>query len=153
MAIHSSILAWEILWTEEPGRLRPIGSQTVRDKWRDLACSMRWQITSNVHPLNEYHTQNFARFVFPSHKLIFSKYKHWRFNWASLVPQVVKNPPAVWKTWGQSLGWEDPLEEGMATHSNILPGKFPWTEESGGLQPMGSQIVGNDWAPEHSALI
>ena len=40
---------------------------------------------------------------------------------ASLVAQLVKNPPAMWETWDQSLGWEDPLEKGTATHSNILP--------------------------------
>ena len=44
----------------------------------------------------------------------------------------------------QSLGWEDPLEEGMATHSSILPWRIPWTEEPGGLQSMGSQRVGHD---------
>ena len=43
------------------------------------------------------------------------------------------------KTWVQSLGWEDPLEEGMATHTSILAWKIPWTEELGGLQPMGLQ--------------
>ena len=43
------------------------------------------------------------------------------------------------KTWVQSLHWEDPLEEGMATHSSILPWRIPWTEEPGGLQSMGSQ--------------
>ena len=42
-------------------------------------------------------------------------------SWASLVAQVVKNPPATWETWVQSLGWEDPLEKGKATHSSILP--------------------------------
>ena len=45
----------------------------------------------------------------------------------------VKNLPAMQKTWVQSLGWEDPLEEEMATHSNIPPWRIPWTEESGGL--------------------
>ena len=40
--------------------------------------------------------------------------------WASLVAQLVKNPPAMWETWVRSLGWEDPLEKGMATYSNIL---------------------------------
>ena len=44
---------------------------------------------------------------------------------ASLVAQTVKNPPAVWETWAQSLGWEDPLEEGMATHSSILAQRIP----------------------------
>ena len=63
---------------------------------------------------------------------------------ASLVVQTVKNPPTMWKTWVQSLGWEDPLEEGMATHSNILSWRIPWTEEPGGLQSMGSQRVRRD---------
>ena len=46
---------------------------------------------------------------------------------ASLVAQLVKNPPAMQETWGQSLGWEDPLEEGIATHSSILAWRIPWT--------------------------
>ena len=46
-------------------------------------------------------------------------------DWASLVAQMVKNPPAMWETWAQSLGWEDPLEEGMATHSSILAWRIP----------------------------
>ena len=62
---------------------------------------------------------------------------------ASLVPQIVKNLPALWETLVRSLGWEDPLEEGMATHSSILAWRIPWTEESGGLQPVGSQRVGH----------
>ena len=49
-----------------------------------------------------------------------------QFSWASLVTQLVKNPPAVWETWLPSLGWEDPLEEGMATHSSILAWRTPW---------------------------
>ena len=49
----------------------------------------------------------------------------------SLVAQTVKNLPVMWKTWVQSLGWEDPLEKGMATHSSILAWRIPWTEEPG----------------------
>ena len=54
-----------------------------------------------------------------------------RYSWASLMAQLVKNLPAMRETWVQSLGWEDPLEKGKATHSNILPGEFdglysPW---------------------------
>ena len=49
-------------------------------------------------------------------------------KWASLVAQVVKNLPAMWKTRVQSLGWEDPLKKGMATHSGILAWRIPWTE-------------------------
>ena len=52
---------------------------------------------------------------------------------ASLITQSVKNLPAVQETWVQFLGREDPLEEGMATHSSILAWRIPWTEESGGL--------------------
>ena len=62
---------------------------------------------------------------------------------ASLVVHMVKNPPAVWETWVRSLGWEDPLEEGMATHSSILAWRTPWTEEPGRLPSMGSQRVGH----------
>ena len=54
------------------------------------------------------------------------------FHRASLVAQVIKNPPAKQETWVQSLGWEDLLEEGMATYSSILAWKIPWTEEPGG---------------------
>ena len=43
-----------------------------------------------------------------------------QYSWASLMAQVVKNPPVTWETWVRSLGWEDPLEKGMATHSSIL---------------------------------
>ena len=54
---------------------------------------------------------------------------------------MVKNLPAVWETWVQSLGREDPLEKGIATHSIILAWRIPWTEEPGGLQG-----VGHNWA-------
>ena len=59
-----------------------------------------------------------------------------------LGSSMVKNPPAMQEmqeTWVQSLGWEDPLEEGMVTHSSILAWRIPWTEEAGGLQFVGSQ--------------
>ena len=63
---------------------------------------------------------------------------------ASVVDQMVKNLPAMQETGVQALVWEDPLEEGMATHSSILAWRIPWTEEPGGLQSMGSQRVGHD---------
>ena len=56
---------------------------------------------------------------------------------ASLVPQPVKILPAMQETWVQSLGWEDPLEKEMATHSSILAWEILWTEEPGGLQSTG----------------
>ena len=60
------------------------------------------------------------------------------------MAQTVKNPPAMWKTGVRSLGWEDPLEKGMATHSSILAWGIPRTEEPGGLQSTGLQRVGSD---------
>ena len=54
-------------------------------------------------------------------------------HWASLVGQMVKNPPEMQETWIQSLSWEDPLEKGTATHSSILSWRIPWTEEPGRL--------------------
>ena len=60
------------------------------------------------------------------------------------MAQTVKNPPVMWETWVQSLGWEDPLEEGMATHSSILARRIPWIGEPGRLQSMGSQRVRHD---------
>ena len=62
---------------------------------------------------------------------------------------MVKNPPAVWETWVWSLGWEDPLEESMVTHSSILAWRIPWTEEPGELESMASQRVGYDWVTKH----
>ena len=59
-----------------------------------------------------------------------------QYSWAFLVAQLVKNLPAMWETWVQSVGWEDPLEKGKATHSSILAWRIPWTEEPGGLQSM-----------------
>ena len=63
---------------------------------------------------------------------------------ASLVAQRVKRLPAMQETWVRSLGWEDPLEKEMATHSSTLAWKIPRTEEPGGLQSMGSLRVGHD---------
>ena len=60
------------------------------------------------------------------------------------MAQMVKNLPAVLKTGVQSLGQEDTLEKGMATHSSILAWRIPWTEEPGGQQSMGSLRVGHD---------
>ena len=63
---------------------------------------------------------------------------------ASLVAQRLKHLPAMWETWVRSLGWEDPLEKEMATHSSILAWRIPRREESGRLQSTGLQRVGHD---------
>ena len=68
--------------------------------------------------------QTFSR-CSQQHQQIFVKKK----IWASLVAQLVKNPPAMQETWIQSLGWEDPLEKGKATHSSILAWRSPWSHK------------------------
>ena len=71
---------------------------------------------------------------------------------ASLVAQLIKNPPAMWETWVRSLGRDDPLEKEMANHSSILAWKIPWTEEPGGLQSTGLQRFGHHWATNTTQL-
>ena len=60
-----------------------------------------------------------------------------RLSFILLVAQTVKNLSAMWETWVRPLGWEDPLEEGLVTHSSILAWRIPWTVEPGGLQSLG----------------
>ena len=62
----------------------------------------------------------------------------------SLVAQTVKHLPTMRETWVRSLGWEDPLEKEMATHSSTLAWKILWIEEPGGLQTLGLQRVGHN---------
>ena len=80
----------------------------------------------------------FYEVMIPEDMIHYSFFPHVTFI-ASLMAQMVENLPAVQETWVQCLVWEDPLEEGMATRSSILAWRIPWTEESGRLQPMGSQ--------------
>ena len=90
-----------------------------------------------------------------SHNLKASILWYSAFRWlgASLVAQRLKCLPAVRETWVRSLGQEDPLEKEMATHSSILAWRIPWTEEPGGLQSMGSQRAGHDWATSLQMVI
>ena len=106
MATHSSIPAWRIPGTEEPGRLQSLGSQESDTTERLRDASMH-TLKSSLDSL-----------------------------WASLVAQSVKNTPVVQETWVRSLGWKDPLEKEMATHSSVLAWKISWTQEPGGLQSM-----------------
>ena len=115
MATHSSVLAWRIPRTAEPGGLPSMGSHRVRHNWSDLAAAVGNVLYSDV----------FVQF------------------WASLVAQSIKNLPAVQETWLRSLGQEDPKEQEMATDSSILPWKTLWTEEPSRLQSMGSRRFSN----------
>ena len=67
-----------------------------------------------------------------------------QYSWASVVAQMIKNLPATWETWVQSLGWEDPLKEGMATHSSILAWRILIVKEAWWATVHGSQRVGHD---------
>ena len=66
------------------------------------------------------------------------------------MAQTVKNPPAVLETWVRSLGWEDPLENRMATHSSILAWRIPWTEEPGGSCPWDVRVRARTHTHTHS---
>ena len=83
---------------------------------------------------------------FPRHLLHLAVSELYPFiiNWASLVAQTVKHLPAMQETWVRSLGWKDPLENKMATHSSTLAQKIPWMEEPGRLQSMKLQRVRHD---------
>ena len=72
------------------------------------------------------------------------------YSWASPVAQTVKNPPAMWETWVQPVGWEDSLEEGMATYSSILAWRIPIDRGAWRVQSMRSQRVGHDWVTKPS---
>ena len=74
-------------------------------------------------------------------------------SWASLKPQMVKNLHAVQETWVLSLGQEDPLQKGMATHSSILAWKIPWREEPGRLHSLGSQSVWLNHVTKNTAAV
>ena len=69
---------------------------------------------------------------------------------ASLLAQMVKSLPAMWETWVQSLGQEDPLEKELATHCSILAWRISWTEEPGRLESMGSQKVNTNERLTHT---
>ena len=120
------------------------------NRWRDIPCSWVGRI-NNVKmtlPPNAMYRYNVIPIKLPmtfftelEQKTSQFIWKHSHKNRASLVAQLVKNPPATQETPVQFLGWEDPLEKGMATYSSILPGESPQTEEPGRLQSTDSQRV------------
>ena len=166
----TSTLAWKIPWTEEPGRLQSMGSQSqipLRDftftfhfhalekEMASHSSILAWRIPGMGEPL--------GLLSMGSHRV--------RHDWSNLaaaaaaalylgasqVALVVKNPPAnagdLRETWVQSLGWKDPLEEGMATHSRILALRIPWTEEPRGLQSTESQTSTTEATYMHTCKI
>ena len=144
MVTHSSILAWRIPWTEEPGRLQSIESQRVRHDWSNLAFTHNLIIPA-------------LDFILLSIWVLYSIFPHT----ISLLPGIlqesqlctIKNPPSMQETQEKqvwSLGQEDSLKKEMATHYSTLAWKIPWTEEPGGLPSMRSERVTRNWATEHA---
>ena len=82
----------------------------------------------------------FCLLFFINHTEISIKLKYYFIVWASLAALMVNNPPAIPETRVRSLGWEDLLEKGMATHSSTLAWRIPWTEEPGGLQSISRRV-------------
>ena len=124
MAAHSRILAWKIPWTEEPGRLQSLGSQRVglsrREKHFPLYISF---------PLPYLQIWILQEWEFSLLQKCMTSRKEVRLKGASLVAQMVKNPPAMLETGIPSISWDNTLEKGMATHSSILARRMPCTEE------------------------
>ena len=153
MAPHSSTLAWKIPWTEEPGRLQSMGSLRVgqdgatslslftfmhwRRKWQPtpvflLGESQEWGSLVGCHLRRRTESDTTSDFSSSGGSCRSSEItaKFWIAPFlqrASLLAQLVKNPPATWETSVQSLGWEDSLEKGKVTHSSILAWRIPWT--------------------------
>ena len=106
-----------------PGVLLSIGLQRVG---RDVVTKQQQQIRYNTGNSTQYSVITYMR------------------KGASLVAQTIRDLPVMQETWVESLGWEDPLEEEIATHTSILAWKIPKTEEPGRLQATGLQRVGHD---------
>ena len=135
MAIHSSTIAWKIPWTEEPGRLQSMGSQRVGHDW---ATSCSHSCSDIIYLLN----RNVYPNSLPSFYMVMHLFLSWKLSLGFSGDANGKEPACQWRrhneTWVWSPGWEDPLEEAMATHSSILGWRIPWTEYPGGLQSIGS---------------
>ena len=151
MAPHSSTFAWKIPWTEEPGGLQSMGSlETDTTERLHFHFSVSCIGEGNGNPLQCFCLENprdgeawwaAVHGVAQSWTRLKRLSSNSSSSRASLVVWMVKNLPAMQETWVQSLGQEDPLEEGQATHSSIPAWTIPWREEPGGLQSMGLQRV------------
>ena len=150
------VKSWKIPWMEEPGGLQSIGSLRVKTRLSDFT------FTFHFHTLEKEMATHFSVLAWRipgmgepgglpsmgSHRV--------RHHWSDLAVVAaaasmwaVKNLPVTQESqemWIRTLGWEDSLEEGMATHSSILAWRIPWTEDPGGLQFTESQRVRRDWA-------
>ena len=123
----------------------PVGCSPSRPTARNWAPIIRCVVRDDLVPPEKKPLPSLERkthFAIPKSKLEIMG-SSW---WSSLLAQRVKCLPTMRETWVQSLGWEDPLEKEMASHSSTLAWKIPWTEKPGRLQSMGLQRVRHDWA-------
>ena len=122
MISHSSTLAWKIPWTKGAWQVTVHG---VAKSWTQLSdfiftdSSVDKEPTCNAGDPDSTPGSRKS----PGEGIGYPL----QYFWTSLVAQLVKNPPAMWETWVRSLGWEDPLEKGKATHSSISAWRIPWT--------------------------
>ena len=134
MATHSSVIAWRIPGTGEPGGLLSMGLHRVGHDWSDLAAAAA---KLEAPPAGEEWSSN--------HKTSSSYYLL-----LILMAQMVNNLPGMRKTgldlWVEKIPWMRAWQPTPV----FLPAESPWTEETGGLQPMGSQRVGHDWVTKHT---
>ena len=126
-----------VLSTMQTGKLQS------REEWGSLKGPQEWEAEPGV--LISGLWSHLPLFISPHDSLGEQETCSWSFTWGELA-QMVKNLPAVQETWIWSLGWEDPLEKGMATHSSILDWRIPGTEELAGLQSIRLQRVGHNWS-------
>ena len=125
IATHSSVLAWRIPGTGEPSGLPSMGSHRVGHNWSDLAAAA----AADSSVCKEYACNGGGPSLIPGFGRSTGKvtgYPH-QYSGASLLVQLVKDPPAMQETWVRSLGWEDPLEKWKVTYSSILAWKSSWT--------------------------
>ena len=137
---HSSMLAWKIPWAQELAGLQSMGLQRVKHVWATntqasnskcifspIKCahstlnSKKKKKESTCNAGDPGSIPGSGRST--GEEIVYSL----QYSWASLLAQLVKNLPAMQETWVWSLGWEDPLEKGKATHSSILAWRIPWT--------------------------
>ena len=166
MAPHSSTLAWKIPWIEEPGRLQSMGSLRVGHDWATSLSLFtfthwrrKWQPTPVFLPGESQGRGSlvgcrlWGRTELDTTEATSQQQQQQHVYWSSLVAQIVKNMPVMQETWIWSLGQEDPLKKGMATHSSILAWRVSWTEEPGRLQSVESQRIGHNWATNTSTIL
>ena len=153
---HSFLKSWMEYWYYERGRQLRIKKYLKQHLTSECltfpACG--WLVQNSPMSASSlfliqsnWNIQNIRTsvFIFEFILYIFLFGGRFTYTWGFPVAQVVKRLSAMWDTRVWSLGWEDPLEKEMATHSSILAWKIPWIEEPGGLQSIGLQRVGHDW--------